>query len=472
MKKEVSDKIEEAFSEGSDEKKIKAKLFSQGISQKEIDTHFERKLGARFAPKKNQFSALPAAKSSAIEKEVYTKEMVDRFTYSFTSHQFLYIILNQLGASIFFIPLLAGARSLFGIIGEFFTRAYQEMRGRIIMFKYAGIYLAFCFLGIAYSIATRRLLIMGLFIAASFFFVMAYSESYKKSILLMFNETKRREVISKASALGIFFVIAGLVCSAFLLDSGYLFGINTLILVFVLAALMMVISSAFSYHFYTEEKIAPKKPFLEEIRHRFLSMYHDFKDLIKNPTILLFFLASSLSVLVYTVGNAFYGIFIYDSLYNSGFTGFKNVAFVFIMAAIASVVAPSITKRNVFAYGKFPMLVFGTLLTAIMPLSFYYKPTILSVSMGVILGTLGFSISGFASGLLASSMIPEEKKKSYFSISSIIGVLPYIIMMPLAGLVALKLGLSTLFLILTLILAVIVTPAYLYVIAKSQGKKV
>lgn len=466
MKKEVMQKIEDAFSSCNDEQKIRAKLFAQGISRDEIDEYFSEKI------KKKLGVGSKNTRQKIYEEEVYAKETIDRFVYGMTSRQYLFVLFNQLGGSVFLVAVLAALKSIFSVLGEFFMRTYQEFKGRAVMFKYSGVYLSLSFLGMAFSLLIESYVVMGVSIVLAFFFIMAYSESYKKSILLLFEEGKRTSVMAKVSFYGIFASILGMVTAAYIFDLDSFFGFNPLSFVFIAAALLMLVSSALSYAVYKDDKAGKEGSFVAELSRKYRSMKHDFNALMKNSTIKVFFLAGSLNSLVMAAGSAYYGVFIYKNLAGTSFGGFKNVALVFVIAALTSLFAPKLTRKNVFEYGRFPMLVFGTLLSAIMPLSYYYNPTIVSISMGTILGILGFTITGFSSGLLAVSVIPEQKKESYYTLSSIFAVIPYIVLMPIAGYIASSLGLQALFLGLAFVQVFIVMPLYLHIVLASGGKKI
>jgi MFS family permease len=147
-----------------------------------------------------------------------------------------------------------------------------------------------------------------------------------------------------------------------------------------------------------------------------------------------------------------------------------NVAIVFIIALLTSFFAPMITRQNALEYGKFPMLVFGTLLLAIMPLSFVYKPNLLSISLGTMLGIIGGVICGVAQGLLTLDILKEHEREAYVKASQIMTIMPYFIAIPIAAYVAQVFGLKILFLWLVIALAAIVMPMYFFVVVANHNK--
>jgi MFS family permease len=191
----------------------------------------------------------------------------------------------------------------------------------------------------------------------------------------------------------------------------------------------------------------------------------------KNKIILVLIITAAITIFVQTLGNSYYGIFIFNNFKNAGFGGYLNVAIIFTIALITSIVAPLITRKNSIEYGKFPMLVFGTLLMAIMPLSFYYKPNLISIAMGTILGVIGGAINGVAQGLLVLELINDVERKIYFNFVGLLAALPLIITVPAGAYIAQTLGLQTLFLILAILLGGVVVPLYFFIVILYHKKE-
>ena len=186
---------------------------------------------------------------------------------------------------------------------------------------------------------------------------------------------------------------------------------------------------------------------------------------------LILLITGAITSIVQALGNSYYGIFIYTQLNNEGFGGFLNVAAIFLVALLSSLFGSTITQKNSREYGKFPMLVFGTMLMAIMPFTYYYNPNLISIGMATVLGIIGGSIAGVARGLLSLDRIHEEKRKRYFSVSSFLFIFPYLVVVPLGSYVAQAYGLQKLFLILGVSLVALVVPLYLLIIIIHHNKR-
>jgi len=107
---------------------------------------------------------------------------------------------------------------------------------------------------------------------------------------------------------------------------------------------------------------------------------------------------------------------------------------------------------------------------AIMPLTYYYNPNIVSISMATVLGIIGGSVAGVARGLLSFDLIRDDMREKYFSISSVLYVFPYVIGIPLGALIAQNSGLQTLFFYLGLALILFVIPLYMLIIIWNHAK--
>jgi len=206
-----------------------------------------------------------------------------------------------------------------------------------------------------------------------------------------------------------------------------------------------------------QEINTPVLSLLKELLKTIIS--HTLK-LLKNPVIRILFLGASITGLVQTLGNSYFGLFIYRAFQSQALTGYVNVALIFLIAVFTTLVSPTIAKMLSKKYGTIPQLVFGTLLISLLPLAYWFNPFLLSLSMATMIGVIGAAIVALASGMLVHNELGEEEKSMFYRSFPIIVVLPYIITIPLGSWLANVIGLKFLFLILALLLIVIVTPLY------------
>ena len=205
------------------------------------------------------------------------------------------------------------------------------------------------------------------------------------------------------------------------------------------------------------------------------NFYSSFKEYIKisinntsifrkNNKIMLLTIAMILTTIAQVLGNSYYGIFIYNNFRTQFFKGFLNVAIVFVIALIASIFATMITKKLSKSLGEAPMLVFGTLLIALLPLTFYYNPNLYSIGLSTALSVIGGAIVGVAQGLIAERLMNEEELRLYFSSLGFVSIFPTILLVIIGSIIAQAIGLSTLFLIIGIILVALVMPVYFIIV--------
>jgi hypothetical protein len=238
------------------------------------------------------------------------------------------------------------------------------------------------------------------------------------------------------------------------------------VLVFEIAALAFV-ASGFLVYFVIGRQISGKGASIAQGFKEMKSQWHEFS---KNRILVTLLLASAATSIVNTMGNAFYGIFIYSKLMHVGFGGFVNVAVIFSVGVIAVLLAPSLTRMNALRYGNFPLLVFGTLLMAIMPLSYYYKPNLLSIAIGTLVGICGAAVVGTAQGLLTMDLLKDEERMRFFRFNAAATVLPYVIGIPMASWLLQIVGMQKFFLALSLTLCLVVAPLYFGIVLMQHKK--
>ncbi|MDP7141409.1 MAG: hypothetical protein QF506_03540 [Candidatus Woesearchaeota archaeon] len=400
-------------------------------------------------------------KNSAIVSKSFFKELFDRFGFGFGSQQYINILFFLSGASLFLIGIINGLRvlliALFTPIIEEWTKVKRISNWFIAL---TGFLFALSFVLV---ILARRFNLTYLFIISfilSAVTLVTFGNSYSKLIKQNL-KPENMGILNKISKIGILITAISLFASAYIMDNiknGYIISFGITVGCFTLSSFIMFL-------------------FRCSIKPQETSTIGFFKDLkthaalfLKNKIILILLIASTITAFVQTIGSIYYGIFIYNFLNNTGFGGFLNVAVVFIVATLSSLLAPYLTRINSKAYGKFPMLVFGTLLIAIMPLTYFYNPNLVAISMATMIGIIGAAIVGVANGLLILDILHERDRKYYFRVSNLLITIPYIITIPIGSFIAQAFGLKTLFLVLGLTLVCAVMPLYLIIIILYHRK--
>ena len=116
-----------------------------------------------------------------------------------------------------------------------------------------------------------------------------------------------------------------------------------------------------------------------------------------------------------------------------------------------------------------PLLIFGSLMLALAPFTYYFSTDILIIGVGTFIGFVGSSIVGISSSILSSKLLSESEKKNFYDTGSIIMILPYLLFIPLCSFLLFTSNLKIAFLIASLLLIMFVAPIY-FILLITQSK--
>ena len=416
-------------------------------------------------------------------KRIFWKELFDRISYGFGSQQFINILFFQTGASYFVIGAINGLRVILSVLITSFLGEYSKIRKISKRFiGTTGILFGLCFIFMAIARLFHSVPLFALALLIGSIGAVSYGDLYQ-SIFRNALKKERIHFLRNIAQYGLIITGISIIIASLLMDKfpatgtpvslfGLEFRIFGYLIAFEIAAISFIVSGyVLSFIKEKQIKIIEKRSPLTQLKIQLESLKDSLPVFIKNKAIVVLVIASIITGFVQTLGNSYYGIYIYETFKYSYFGGFMNVGIVFLIAILTSFFAPFIVKQNSKEYGKFPMLVFGTLLMAIMPLTYYYNPNLVSISMGTLLGVIGAAITGVAHGLLTADLMSEKERKVYFSEYSFLIIIPYLIIMPIGAYAAQAYGLRTLFLLLGLILTLIVVPLYFLIIILHNKKE-
>ena len=414
------------------------------------------------------------------QNKIIGKEFLDRIGFGFSSQQYLNILFLNTGATYLIIGLINGLRVLLNSVIAMFLRDINQGRLFRKYLGYPGIIFGFSLFLLIFARMSGSVPLFAFSLILGSIGLIVYGDQHTR-LSSLFNKTSSHTMRWIAqyglliTAASIFF--AGLVLElvpetgmplvfTFL---GYRFSwtIYGYLLVFELAAISFILSGNMIATLKNRIKITA-------LPSRFTSyseylQYH-MSVFMRDRILVVLLVTSAIMSIVNVMGASFYGVFIYQFLSGTAFGGYINVGIIFTLATIASFLGPSITRPMTRAIGNFPMLVFGVLLMAIMPLAYYFNPNIYSIALATVIGVIGASIVGTAQGLLIGELVREEYKKAFFSISNVMIIIPSIVLIPLLSYVAALYSLRQLFLLLALILIFIVAPVYFFVVLWHQKK--
>lgn len=449
---------------------IKNSLIRRGYLEDDID----RVLGEHIKSK-----SLEHNKNDGI---LTIKELFDRIGYGFASQQFINILFMLSGASLLLI----------GVTNSFKTALTSLLSGAILelrKIKYigkklistSGMVYGFSFFGITIALVVKNPWIFAVSLIIGSLGIIAHGDLFLEYSKALLKHEKRSEFLRFISYFGILITAASLLIAGFVMefiplngmviDLGFLgipdisFKIFGYLLIFEITAIMFILSG------YLLSLIKDDAPlftadlnllyFLKNYLSDTISSYKIFS---KNNKIYLLTIATISTTVLQVIGNSYYGIFIYERFKNQFLGGFLNVAVVFVVALIASLVGSILTKKFAKSLGEAPMLVFGTLLISLMPFTMYFNPKLYAIALAAALSVVGGVIVGIAQGLLAERLMSESELRVFFSSMGFVSIIPILAIGALGAIIAQALGLQQLFFYIGVSLALIVMPIYFVIV--------
>ncbi|MBU2443610.1 MAG: hypothetical protein KKF95_06080, partial [Nanoarchaeota archaeon] len=401
---------------------IKQILSNKGLLDSDIDDVLSEAV--------RKLNSLKEDSNKRFFKQIGWKELFDRIGYGFVSHPFINILFSLSGASYLVIGLVNGLRMIFSLLLSSFLKEFSKLQDLSKKFiSLAGVLYGFSFLLMSFGVVLKSPLFYALAFLMGGIGVVIHGELYTGFLKRNLRRECMGGMLCFLSKFGIIITIISMIVSGFIMDLfpvygkvlsfslfGFAFNVNIYgyLISFEITAIVFIISGLMLSY------IKQKEFVVEHTFSSFLPKFLDsvnvhFKFFFKNKAVFLLALSSLITGMVQMLGNSFYGIFIYDYFKNDFFGGFLNVAVVFSVAALFSFTGPWFMKVLHKHIGISPMLVFGTLLTGMLPLSLVFNPHFLVVVVATALSIIGASILGMAQGFFAKKLLSEQERSVYFS---------------------------------------------------------
>jgi MFS family permease len=404
------------------------------------------------------------------------KEILDKIGFGFGSQQFINILFLQTGASIFLIGLINSLRVVFGNLITFSIEKYQDLKNNKRLIGWSGIVFGFSFLLIAVAIFIKS---VGLFVIALILGSIAigvYSEANAHFGI----SSRKAYLVERLMKYSLIITAISLFVGAYLMDkyplSGetvlldignnlFLFKVHGYLIVFEIAALSFI---AAGYILSKTNGNVSNSVVGQLFSQPNMQLKNIFNLFGNNKIVLLLVITSIVVSLVQTVGYSYFAIFIFQKFSNVLFGGFMNVAMIFLISVFTSLIGYFVTKINSKAYRKFPILVFGIIMVAVMPFAYFFKLDLIFITIGTIIGVIGGSVVGVTNSLLAIDLISHDLRQAYFSFTNILSIPFFLTLAPILAYVAHIYGLSILFLSLT---GILLSLAIVLIIASMTFKE-
>lgn len=484
MGEQTQNNFEENKSENAD-----VNDFNKSIFEKEKDLSKKPKKDVdKFEDIENYSSKqqLVVDDTKKLNKIFSKKEFFDRIGYGFVPNQFLLVFFFLIGTPVFLVGILNALKDVLTVFFSSFLKDYSDKTklGKKFMSN-AGLLFGFSFLLIALAIRIKSILLFSFAFILGSLGVAIYGELYNRLINEKLSYDRRNSFLKNIAHNGLFitaisFLISGIILQYFgLEDIIYkinIFGfvcncpINGYLIIYEIGAICFILSSFFISKLPEFSKVGTNSIFsfvhvyLHQISVQTRIFFH-------NKKLRLMLISVMLIGVIQTLGNSYYGYYIYSNFNNYAFGGFLNLAIIFVVSIFLSFFAPYIINYLKKHIGLTPMFIFGSLLLALLPLTLAYNLHFLTVLVANSLTLLGSSIIGVSHGLISNKLLNNTEKKFYFQSLSVMMVWPYLILVPIGAFLTQIYGFLFLFKILIIALVVIILPINIRLLLMTEKQK-
>jgi MFS family permease len=457
---------------------IRTELIQSGFAENDIDQALKEVANVHVSDKDHH--------DKRNSKIFAIREFIDRMGYGAASPQFINILFYMSGSGIFLLGLFNGLKTVISMLVTAVLQEYSKVhRVSRNVISTAGIIFGFSFLMMAFAVRARAVWLFAIALLIAGIGVVTYGDLYNKFILEILRREKMGAILKRMGQFGVLITMIGMLLSGWLMErfpeTGERITLSLFGTEFALVPIGYLISfeiTAFAFiisgyllSFLHDKRESRHFPLGKFIKQHYKALFKHCSGFMHQKYTLLLLLATITTGLLEVLGQSYYGIFIYETFKYQAFGGFLNVAVLYSIAILVSFTGPWFTSRLQRSIGLSPMLVFGTLLMAILPLTLFYNPNILAVALALGCSVIGAAIVGIAQGLLTRKLMNEELRKKYFMSLGIFVALPYLILVPLGAWLASVVGLKTLFLAIGIGLALVVMPLYFVLVAMANKER-
>lgn len=472
----LRDEISHELAKSHSISEVKNNLIRRGYLESEIDKILKEDLDTK-------------SKEHTKNDNILTiKELFDRIGYGFASQQFINILFMLSGASFL---LIGCTNSLKTALSSFLSGIITELKKIKYITKNiistSGVIYGFGFFGMTLAVVMKSPLFFAFSLLIGSLGIIAHGDLFTEFSASLLKHERRSEFLRFISYFGMIItatslLIAGIIMeiipiNGLIINLGFIglpditFKLFGYLLIFEITAIMFILSGYLLSLIQENQYLFTADMNTLGFLHNYLSeSILSYKIFGKNKKIYLLMIATVTTTVIQVIGNSYYGIFIYQRFKDQFFGGFLNVALVFVVALLASLLGTIFTKKFSKSLGEAPMLVFGVLLIALMPFTLYYNPTLYAIALAAALSVTGGVIVGIAQGLIAERLMDDSELKVFFSSLGFVSIIPILFIGILGAIIAQVLGLSILFFYLGIALACIVMPTYFIIVLMVESE--
>lgn len=404
------------------------------------------------------------------------KEVFERVGYGFVTPQFINILFFHTGAGLFLIGLMYGIKNLLSALISSITNLYsRHHKIDIKWISIGGIVFGFSFLFMALARVIRSTTMFAIALLVGAIGIVTYGDIYKKIYDSVLSYEKRNKFLKRIAYYGVIISAVAMLISGYIIDAlpgretgtgmkiyGYLISFEITAFCFIIAEFLL-------------SRIQDRRPHLRMSFYEFMKTEFRFylkktHFFLKDIRIFLLLVATTLTATLQIIGNAYYGIYIFNLFDGFLFGRYLNVAVIYAIATVIGIVGYLFTKSIHNTTGIVSHLLLSALLMTILPFILVFNPHFLSITAAVSAMFFGGVVFGSAHNFLVKKIIHERSRGLFYNTHAIFSFIPSLILIIGGSWIATTLGMKTLFITIGASFIFILTPLYLILVIISEKK--
>lgn len=473
MGKDIGTIAKELLAQGKTPIQVRIELSEKGYSTEDIATAISN-------------DSTTTQKNSSDNKNnnlLTTREILDRVGYGAVPPQFinilLWIALQTNGLIFFVIGLVTGLRTIISVIISSILQEYHRIHKiSAKTIAGAGIVFGFSFFLMALALLLRNIPLIFVATIIGTVALVIYGDSYQGFLHELIRRERMSAGLRRVAHWGVLITSGTMIFTAYLLErfpmrgvpvtvAGMELHIYGYLLAFMICAFAFILGGHVT-SFINDTREARKYAFSKFIKEHWESAKAQKSIFWSSKSTMLLTLAGLAFGLLQIVVNAYSGIAIYKLLDIQYPMPFLMLGIMFAIAIVASFTGPFFTQMIHRSTGLAPTLVFGTILTAILPLMLWFSQNIIILTVALCLNVIGTAIVAFGQGLLAQQLLDDHRREEYFKAQPFVLLIPYLLLVPVLAWFANSLPLATTFLFVAIGTMAIVVPLYFILVLMSE----
>jgi hypothetical protein len=414
------------------------------------------------------------------------KELFDRMGFGLTAHQFINIFFFMIGGSTFLVGVINGLKEALSLMFSSFLRFYTDVRKvSLKIIAISGLIFGFSFLFMGLAIKSKNLPLFSVALLISGLGIVTYGELYSCLLKQSLKPEKRSFFLKNITHYGLLITSLFFILSGFILDkfgmTEKVFSFNFFnyfislpltgyLIIFEFTAFALILSAHMLFKISSPD-INKTKPCACVLNLYFYKMKNHMGLFVKDKRLLCILLSGVLVATIQTLGNSYYGYFLFSKFKNLYFGSFTNIALIFVFAMLCSLISQKFIVYLKNKVGVTPLFVFGALLFTLMPLTLVFNQYIYAILVANALAIIGLSMISISQNEMLAKLMGNNDETVGIHSFGLFSLIPYLILVPLGAMFAQFYGLMALFKLMVLVLLLLIVPLNFVLVWFAEKQK-